>query len=125
MSRLSFRAFREWRAIFVWAAVADSGAPRIFAGVELQRIAKNQGVELQDLPDVCFALRVFVPQADEIRAAMRQTLRDVPGIDAAKIEISSSSQHPVPFGELIFPQERIATALWNSTGSDVARIRAP
>jgi len=85
-------------------AVADTGAARIFEGVELQRLARNQGVELQDLPDVCFALRVFVPQPDEIGASMRKTLRDVPGIDAAKIEISSSSQHPVPFGELIFPR---------------------
>ena len=43
--------------------VADSGAPRIFEGVELQRIARNQGVELQDLPDVCFALRVVCAAA--------------------------------------------------------------
>jgi flagella basal body P-ring formation protein FlgA len=89
---------------FRLGAMADSGAPRIFEGVELQRIARNQGVELQVLPDVCFALRVFVPQPDEIGAAMRKTLRDVPGIDAARIEISSSSQQPVPFGELVFPR---------------------
>ena len=89
---------------FRLGALADSGAPRILNGVELQRIARNQGVELQDLPDVCFALRVFVPQPDEIRAALRKALRDVPGIDAAKIEISSSSQRPVPFGELVFPR---------------------
>ncbi|HSR09144.1 MAG TPA: flagellar basal body P-ring formation chaperone FlgA [Bryobacteraceae bacterium] len=89
---------------FRLGAVADSGAPRILNGVELQRIARNQGVELEDVPDVCFALRVFVPQVDEIRAALRQTLRDVPEIDAARIEISSSSQRPVPFGELVFPR---------------------
>jgi flagella basal body P-ring formation protein FlgA len=89
---------------FRLGAVADSGAPRTFEGIELQRIARNQGVELQNLPDVCFALQVFVPQLDEIRTALRKTLRDVPGIDAAKIEISSSSQHPVPFGELVFPR---------------------
>lgn len=89
---------------FRLGAVADSGAPRILSGIELQRIARNQGVELQDPPDVCFALRVFVPQADEIQAALRQTLRDVPGSDAARIEISSSSQRPVPLGELVFPR---------------------
>jgi flagella basal body P-ring formation protein FlgA len=97
-------AFSRVAGDFRLSAVADSGSPRIFEGVELQRIARNQGVELQDLPDVCFALRVFVPQPDEIRAALRQTLRDVPGIDAAKIDISSSSQRPVPFGELVFPR---------------------
>jgi len=89
---------------FRLGAVADSGAARIFEAVELQRIARNQGVELEDPADVCFALRVFVPQADEIQAALRKTLSDVPGIDAAKIEISASSQRPVPFGELVFPR---------------------
>jgi flagella basal body P-ring formation protein FlgA len=89
---------------FRLGAVSDSGAPRILEGAGLQRIARNQGVELLDPPDVCFALRVFIPQPDEIRAAMRKTLSDVPGIGVARIEISSSSQHPVPFGDLIFPR---------------------
>ena len=102
---------------FRLGAVPDSGAPRIFEGVDLQRIAKNQGVEILDPPDVCFALRVFIPQADEIRAAMRKTLSDVAGIDAARIEISSSSEHPVPFGELIFP--RSGLQLRSGTQQDV------
>jgi flagella basal body P-ring formation protein FlgA len=89
---------------FRLGSVSDSGAPRILEGAGLQRIARNQGVELPDLPGVCFALRVFIPQQDEIRAAMRTTLNDVPGIGDARIEISSSSQHPVPFGDLIFPR---------------------
>jgi flagella basal body P-ring formation protein FlgA len=89
---------------FRLGAVPDSGAPRILEGAGLQRIARNQGVELVDPPDVCFALQVFIPQPDEIRAAMRTTLSDVPGISGARIEISSSSQRPVPFGELIFPR---------------------
>ncbi len=87
---------------FRLGAVANSGAPRIFAGVELQRIARNQGVELEEAPDVCFALRVFVPQPEEIQAALRQALREVPGIEAAKIEIVASTQRAVPFGELVF-----------------------
>jgi len=95
---------------FRLGSVSDAGAPRILTGADLQRIARNQGVELLDVPDVCFALRVFVPQADEIRAAMRKTLGDVPGIGAAKIEISSSSQHPVPFGELMFPRSGMQAA---------------
>jgi flagella basal body P-ring formation protein FlgA len=89
---------------FRLGSVPDSGAPRILEGADLQRIARNQGVELLDSPDVCFARRVFIPQPDEIRAAMRKALSDVPGIGDAKIEISSFSQHPVPFGELIFPR---------------------
>ena len=114
---------------FRLGSVADSGAPRILEGAGLQRIARNQGVDLIDPPDVCFALRVFIPQQDEIRAAMRTTLKDLPGIGAAKIEISSSSQHPVPFGELIFPRSGLQLpsgtqqeALWRGfvrhTGGD-------
>jgi flagella basal body P-ring formation protein FlgA len=84
--------------------ISNTGAPRIFRGADLQRIAKNQGVDLLDLPDVCFALRTFIPQPEEIRIAIRQTLEDVPGIATARIEISASSQHPAPLGKLIFPR---------------------
>ena len=84
--------------------VSSTGAPRILRGADLQRIAKNQGVEILDPPDVCFALRTFIPQPEDIRIAIRQTLQDVPGIATARIEISASSQHPAAFGKLIFPR---------------------
>jgi flagella basal body P-ring formation protein FlgA len=84
--------------------VSNTGAPRIFRGADLQRIAKNQGVDILNLPDVCFTLWTFIPQPEDIRSAMRQTLEDVPGIATARIEISASSQHPAPFGKLIFPR---------------------
>lgn len=84
--------------------VSSTGAPRIFQGTDLQRIAKNQGVELRDLPDICFALRTFIPQPEDIRKAVRETLEDVPGIATATVEISASSQHPAPFGKLVFPR---------------------
>jgi len=99
--------------------VSASGLPRILRGPDLEHLAKNQGVQLSDLPDVCFVLRTFVPQAAEIEAAMRRTLAYVPGIADATIEISSSSQHPVPFGELGFPRSglqmptgTVPEALW-------------
>jgi len=84
--------------------VPSTGAPRIFRGVDLQRIAKNQGVEILDLPDVCFTLHTFVPQPEDIRTAIRESLADVPGIATARIEISASSQRPAPLGKLIFPR---------------------
>ena len=87
--------------------VASSGTPRIFRGADLERIAKNQGVDLADLPDVCFTLRTFVPQPDDIAAAVRKSLGNLPGIGDAKIEILVSSQNPVPAGELIFPREQM------------------
>jgi flagella basal body P-ring formation protein FlgA len=92
-----------------------SGAPRIFRGADLQRIAKNRGVDLEQLPDVCFERRTFVPTAEQIRGAMSTALN----IAGAKIEISSWSRQPAPAGEVIFPLEGLRYAelqkeqLWN------------
>ncbi len=93
--------------------VPSTGAPRIFRGADLQRIAKNQGVEILDPPDVCFAMQTFIPQPEDIRTAIRETLADVPGVTSARIEISASSQHPAPFGKLIFPR----TGMQQTSGS--------
>lgn len=88
----------------------SSGSPRILHGADLQRIAKNRGVELENLQDVCFVRKTFVPDAEQIRAAMRQGI-DFPG---AKIEIVSSTPHPIPFGELVFPRDGLQSPnLWN------------
>jgi flagella basal body P-ring formation protein FlgA len=87
-----------------------SGAPRILHGIDLQRIAKNRGLDLNSLPDVCFARKTFVPGPEEIRKAMLLSL----GIPDAKIEISSHPERPVPFGELVFPREGLQSSLlWN------------
>jgi flagella basal body P-ring formation protein FlgA len=95
------------------------GTPRLFSGADLQRIAKNQGVDLLDAPDMCFALQTFVPQPDDIRAALRETLMEVPGIATARIEVVASSQRPAPLGKLIFsragmqqPSGSQAETLW-------------
>ncbi len=90
---------------FRLGAVADSGAPRILEGARTAADRQEPGRGTSGSCRTCVLLcGCFIPQPDEIRAALRQTLRDVPGIDAAKIEISSSSQRPVPFGELVFPR---------------------
>ena len=96
--------FAQVPADFRIGYVPGSGAPRILHGADLQRLAKNQGVEIPDLPDVCLALHTFIPQPGDIRSAIRETLEDVPGIATAGIEISASSQQPAPFGKLTFPR---------------------
>jgi flagella basal body P-ring formation protein FlgA len=96
--------FAQVAGDFHLGLVASSGAPRILRGADLQRIARNQGVELADLPDVCLALQIYIPQPEDIRTALRETLADVPGIAGARIEISAVSQRPTPFGKLIFPR---------------------
>lgn len=83
-----------------------SGTQRILRGADLQRVAKNRGFDLDGLPDICFERRTFVPTADQIREAMRVAL----GVADAKIEVSSSSQHPAPVGEVVFPREALQVA---------------
>ncbi len=96
-------AFAQLPPDFLLGYVATTGAPKIFHGADLERIAKNRGIELHDLPEVCFARKTFVPTADQIREAMNSTL----GLPNLKIEIVSSSQHAVPSGKLEFPKSGI------------------
>jgi len=96
-------AFAQVPADFPLGYVLSSGEPRILRGADLQRIAKNQKLDLDQVPDVCFVRETFVPQPEQIRDAMLATLK----IDGAKIEILSFSQHPAPAGELVFPRNGI------------------
>jgi flagella basal body P-ring formation protein FlgA len=93
-------AFAQLPGDFLLGYVNASGTPRIFRGSDLERIAKNRGVDLHGLPDVCLARRTFLPQPGQLREAMLAELK----IPAAKIEIVSSSQHLAPTGELVFPR---------------------
>src|SRR5579863_10520004 len=93
-----------------------SGEPRILRGADLQRIAKNQKVELDGLPDVCFARETFSPQPDQLRKAMLAELSNAElsssepnasgrALADPKIEILSWSTQPAPVGELVFPRD--------------------
>jgi flagella basal body P-ring formation protein FlgA len=99
-------AFAQIPGDFSLGFVLTSGEPRILRGADLQRIAKNQRLELDGLPDVCFARDTFVPQAEQLRAAMLAELNAAElNINGAKIEILSWSQQPAPVGELVFPRD--------------------
>jgi flagella basal body P-ring formation protein FlgA len=88
---------------FLIGYVGSSGAPRIFRAAELEGIAKNRGVDLTGLEDVCLERRTFVVPAASIVEAMRKTL----GQSAVNIEILSSSQQTVPTGEVVFPRSGV------------------
>ncbi|HLW77540.1 MAG TPA: flagella basal body P-ring formation protein FlgA, partial [Bryobacteraceae bacterium] len=93
-------AFAKVPADALLGYVALSGAPRVFHGVDLERLAKNRGLELSGLADVCFERRTFLPNADQIRSAIRDSLK----LGGANIEILESSRKPAPSGELVFPK---------------------
>src|SRR5580658_9897288 len=95
-------AFAQIPGDFSVGFVPTSGEPRIVRGVDLQRIAKNRRLDLDGLPDVCFARDTFVPQAAQVRAAMLAELKDLAG---ANIEVLSWGQQPAPAGELVFSRD--------------------
>jgi flagella basal body P-ring formation protein FlgA len=97
-------AFASVREDFHLGYVPLSGAPRILRGSDLERFARNQGLELTGLPDVCLARQAAALRPSDMEAAMRTALSDVPGIIDAKIVISSWSLSPAPTGELVFPR---------------------
>src|ERR1700743_3832711 len=85
-------AFASLPSEFLLGYVSTSGAPRTFHAVDLERIAKNRGYELHDLPEICFVRKTFVPTAEQIHDAIAETL----AMPAAKIEIVASSQPARP-----------------------------
>jgi flagella basal body P-ring formation protein FlgA len=93
-------AFAQLPGDFLLGFVAASGAPLLFRGTDLERLAKNRGLDLKALPDICFARKTFVPQPMAIREAMQKTL----GIPVAGIEVIAFSRNAAPDGEVVFPR---------------------
>ncbi len=113
-------AFSQVPADFNLGYISASGEPRILRGGDLQRIAKNQRVELDGLPDVCFARDTFIPQAAQLREAMLAELNSAGrNITGAKIEVLSWGQQPVPVGELVFPREGMQLPQSSSTQKEI------
>jgi flagella basal body P-ring formation protein FlgA len=98
-------AFAQVPGSFNLGYILTSGEPRILRGADLQRIAKNQKIDLDGLPDVCFARDTFIPQPDQLRMAMLAELSAEPNLAGAKIEIVSWGTQPAPVGELVFPRD--------------------
>jgi len=98
-------AFAQVPGDFNLGYLLTSGEPRILHGADLQRIAKNQRLDLDGLPDVCFARDSFIPQPDQLREAMLAELSNAePNLSGLKIEILSWNRQPAPAGKLIFPR---------------------
>ncbi|HUA85589.1 MAG TPA: flagellar basal body P-ring formation chaperone FlgA [Bryobacteraceae bacterium] len=98
--------FAKLPADFLLGYVLESGAPRVFPGADLERIARNRGLDLHGLPDLCFARHTFVPQPAEIAQAMKKAFEN----PAVKIEILTPMDHAIPSGELVFPRSGVQGA---------------
>lgn len=82
--------------------IANAPAPesqRIFAWPELQRIGRQYGVDLPAKTRVCFVWQMRSLSADDVRAAIRESLQG----QNARIEVLAISKSKAPEGKLVFP----------------------
>ena len=86
------------------------GTRRVLKGAALEKIALNQGVSAESLPDVCFERAMATLEADEILEAMRLAWNG-PGVN---MDLRSWSPQIAPQGKVIFPR----TGLQLPAGSD-------
>lgn len=85
------------------------GARRILQGTYLQHVAKNQGVELASVPDVCFERPYTALTPETIRDAMRAALEDERA-GAVEIEVQSWGPQTIPQGKIAFPLTGVQAA---------------
>src|SRR5579859_4769924 len=83
--------FSNIAADFALGFAPAPGTRRVFKGDALERLARNQGVSAEALPDVCFERAMATLESGEILEAMRSAwYGDVPGGDV-RLELRSFS----------------------------------
>jgi flagella basal body P-ring formation protein FlgA len=102
--------FSGVRADFAVGYAPAPGTRRIFKGEALQRLARNQGVTADALPDVCFERAMATLESAEIVEAMRGAwnagnayVDDARGADV-RIDLRSWSPLIAPQGTVVFPR---------------------
>ena len=96
--------FSNIAADFALGFAPAPGTRRVFKGDALERLARNQGVSAEALPDVCFERAMATLESGEILEAMRSAwYGDVPGGDV-RLELRSFSPQIAPQGKVVFPR---------------------
>jgi len=75
------------------------GATRVFRAQDIEKIAAQEGVTLEQRDDVCFEWRLRSPSEEEFHAAITAAL----GSPDVSIEVLETSRYPAPPGEMTFP----------------------
>jgi flagella basal body P-ring formation protein FlgA len=100
---------------------ADPGMKRIFTAVELQRLARANGIQIENPSDICFEFPMRQLSKEDAAAAMR---RQIPA--EASLEILEIASAQVPAGELEFPLDGLeATGLWRGDVKYAETKKAP
>ena len=86
------------------------GVRRVFKAEVLERLARNQGVVLENLPDVCFERAMATLQPAEVLEAMRSAW----GSGDVNMELKSFTPQIAPQGTVVFSR----TGLQLPLGSD-------
>jgi flagella basal body P-ring formation protein FlgA len=90
------------------------GASRVFTALELQRIARANGIQAADFTDVCFEIPLHVPTDAEFVEAMR------PALPAdATLRLVDMARTAIPTGKLQFPLSGLEPP---AVGNDGARL---
>lgn len=93
-------AFAHVAADFALGFAPAPGTRRVFKGAALERLALNQGVQAQAVPDVCFERTVATLAAEEILEAMRASWNNAD----VRVELRSWSPRTAPQGKIVFPR---------------------
>jgi|SRR5579872_5693163 len=98
-------AFAGVPADFALGYAPAPGSRRIFKGDALEKLARNQGVTAETLPDVCFERAMATLTAEEILKAMHDAwgMGNVNGSDV-RMELRSFSPQIAPQGKVVFPR---------------------
>ena len=115
-------AFSGVPADFVLGYAPAPGMRRVFKGDALERLARNQGVTVEALPDVCFERAMATLEAGEVLKAMHESPGTVPMFAWSFDLLVRRSPRK---GSRV-PARRTATARRGRSagGSGLARIRA-
>ena len=98
-------AFAGVAADFTLGYTPAPGTRRVFKGDALERLARNQGVTAEALPDICFERAMATLESEEILKAMHEALGtgNLSGSDV-RMELRSFSPQIAPQGKVVFPR---------------------
>ena len=114
-------AFTEVPADFAMGYAPAPGTHRVFKGDALERLARNQGVTAEALPDVCFERAMATLASEEILKAMHDAwgTGNVNGSEV-RTELRSFSPQIAPQGKVVFPRTGLQLPATSDPQAEVA-----
>ena len=113
-------AFAGVAADFVLGYTPTPGTRRVFRGDALEKLARNQGVTAEALPDVCFERAMATLKSEEVLKAMHDAwgTGNVNGPDV-RMELRSFSPQIAPQGRVVFPRTGLQLPVTSDPQADV------